>query len=49
MCTSATVAIVTGACGTANQIYPATATGFGNDTFCVSGTQSPSVLTFPIA
>ncbi|MFA5197355.1 MAG: hypothetical protein WC437_02930 [Patescibacteria group bacterium] len=41
--------VTNGACGTANKTYAASATNFGADTFCSSGTASPANPTFPAA
>lgn len=51
-CAQRTIAIggtgVDGVCGTASKVYPATATSYGSDTFCVvSGTVSPASPAFP--
>ncbi len=39
---------INGACGTAAKNYPAGSAGFGNDTFCSTGTPFPSNPIFPL-
>jgi len=50
---SSCVANASGVCGTANKTYPFSPPSgngsYGSDTFCASGTQSPSVISFPAA
>jgi len=38
---------VNGVCGTADQTYPYTSTGFGNNTLCKAGTPNPATVAFP--
>ncbi len=43
-----TVTAVNGVCGTANgKTYPYNSPGYGSDTICASGTQNPSIVSFP--
>ncbi len=46
--TCVTATSINGVCGSAdNTTYPYNWPGYGSDTFCESGTQSPSVISFP--
>ena len=40
---------ISGVCGTANKVYASTDTPYGSDTFCSSGTTSPSSPVVPTA